>query len=170
MDQRAGDEMSPASFIFLPILNLDPTDNTCLWSTRNYFVDYCERYRVIPFLTFDRRLWDKAFKMIQAAPDGHRVKKIKLILELFHVELSFVGAVGTLMEGSGLQEAQEQITAMVFSGKAQEMVFRAHRLAATALNLSWKWFFTRLRNGMKIRLNLSIGMMTLKMRLRKWMN
>ena len=131
--------MSPASLIFLPILNLDPTDNTCLWSTLNYFVDYCERYRVIPFLTFDRQLWDKAFKMIQAAPHGHRVKTIRLILGLFHVELSFLGAVGTLMEGSGLQEALEQIIAknsvpQVLSGKAQERAFRAHMLAATALN------------------------------------
>ena len=54
-------------------------------------------------------------------------------------QLSFLGAVGTLMEGSGLQEALEQITAKnlvprVLSGKAQEMAFRADMLAPTALN------------------------------------
>ena len=77
--------------------------------------------------------------MIQAAPDGHRVKKIRLILGLFHVELSFFGAVGTLMEGPGLQKALEQLIAknsvpQVLSGKAQERAFRARMLAATALN------------------------------------
>ena len=77
--------------------------------------------------------------MIHVASEGHRVKKIRLILGLFHVELSFLGAVGTLMEGSGLQEALRQIIAKnsvphVLSGKAQERAFRAHMLAATALN------------------------------------
>ena len=43
------------------------------------------------------------------------------------------------MEGSGLQEALEQIIAknsvpQVLSGKAQERAFRAYMFAATALN------------------------------------
>ena len=138
-DLRSGDEVNPASFIFLPIINIDPTDITCLWSTLNYFADYCMKYSVKPIVTFDRQLWDKAFKLIKAAPEGHKVKEILLILGQFHVELSFLGTIGTIMEGSGLSEALEQIIAknsvpQVMNGKNMERAFRAHMITATALN------------------------------------
>ena len=40
---------------------------------------------VFPFLIFDRQLWDKAFEIMQGAPEGHMIKKFGLILGIFHV-------------------------------------------------------------------------------------
>jgi hypothetical protein len=67
------------------------------------------------------------------------VKETLLILRQFHVELRFLGTIGTLIEGSGLSEALEQIIAknsvpQVMNGKNMERAFRAHMTTATALN------------------------------------
>ena len=67
------------------------------------------------------------------------LKEILLILGPFYVELSFLGTIGTLVEGSGLSEALEQIIAknsvpQVMNGKNMERAFRAHMITATALN------------------------------------
>ena len=90
---------------------MDPKDLTCIESTLHYFVKYCEKYGVTPTIIFDRQLWNEAFKMINRKPTNHILKKIVVILGKFHVEFSELGNIGTLMEGSGLEEAFEKIFA-----------------------------------------------------------
>ena len=44
IDTRNDKERSPSSFIFLPFINMDPTDPTCIESTLCYFACYCQFY------------------------------------------------------------------------------------------------------------------------------
>ena len=140
IDPRSGDQMDPASFIFLPFINMDPKDLTCIESTLHYFADYCQKYGITPIVTFDRQLWNEAFKLIKSKPDTNLLKNIVLLLGCFHVELSFLGTIGTLMEGSGIEDGLEQIVAKnsiphVMNGKNQERSFRSHMIAATSLEV-----------------------------------
>ena len=140
IDPRVGDQMDPASFIFLPFINMDPKDITCIESTLYYFAEYCHKYGITPIVTFDRQLWNEAFKLIKSKNSNDQLKNIVLMLGCFHVELSFLGAIGTLMEGSGLEDGLEQIVAKnsiphIMTGKNQEKSFRSHIIAATSLEV-----------------------------------
>ena len=50
-------------------------------------------------MTFDQPLWLKATEIFNA-----KSIKIVLILDEFHLMVSFLGSIGTLMKGSGILE------------------------------------------------------------------
>ena len=56
----------------------------------------------VPCITFDQPLWIKAIEII-------RSKSMKIVCRLsgFHTLMSFVGSIGSVMKGSGLEEALE---------------------------------------------------------------
>lgn len=60
----------------------------------------------VPVLTFDQPLWLKATDIANA-----KSLPIVLILGGFHLMMSYLGSVGHLMKGSGLQEALETVYA-----------------------------------------------------------
>lgn len=62
-------------------------------------------------LTFDQPLWWKARLIIEQEPDTSPVKKMVLMLGGFHMKMSYLGCIGYLMTGSGLQETLEQVYA-----------------------------------------------------------
>ena len=67
------------------------------------------------------------------------VKKVVVRLGTFHLQMSFLGAIGHLMAGSGLQEVVELVYAPnavshMLTGKAYARAVRAHLLVDAALN------------------------------------
>ena len=126
-----------SSDIFLLIIDLTPTDPTCVRSTLEYMCDNASRHGVTPVVTFDQQLWWVAYMVIKAQPSDSPLHKLVLILGGF--QMSFLGAIGSLMAGSGLKECISQVYAEgsvdhMLSGKAVSRAVRGHLLVDSCLN------------------------------------
>ena len=126
---------SPKSeVLFLPIIDLNPSDETCIYSTLNYVQTQARKLNIpSPCITFDQPLWIKAVEIIMA-------KSMTIVCRLggFHTMMSFMGSIGTMMKGSGLEEAlgtvygPNAVTHMI-TGKAVSRALRGHFLIEAAL-------------------------------------
>ena len=128
-----------AAVMFLPMIDLNPSDNTCIYSTLTYVSEHAQRHNVTPIITFDQPLWWKALMIVKSEPIGSNLKGLVLRLGGFHTEMSFLGCIGHLMASSGLQELLETIYAPnaivhMMSGKAISRAVRAHLIVDAALN------------------------------------
>jgi hypothetical protein len=128
-----------SSEIFLPIIDLTPSDPTCVRSTLEYISDHAKRHEVTPVITFDQQLWWISYMVIESQPAASLLRQIVLILGGFHTEMSFLGTIGSLMDGSGLKDIVSQVYAegsvdQMMSGKAVARAVRAHLLVDSALN------------------------------------
>ena len=85
----------------MPIMDQDPTSETCIYST---MLNVCKQAETLKIptscITFDQPLWLKA---IGIAKD----KGMNIVCRLggFHTLMSFLGSIGKLMEGSGIEGA-----------------------------------------------------------------
>ena len=134
-----GNHPGRSSVMFLPMIDMNPSDATCVYSTLKYIREHARRHDVTPIITFDQPLWWKAQMIIVTEPVGSDLKDIILRLGGFHAEMSFLGCIGYLMAGSGLQEVLELIYASnavvhMLSGKAIARAVRAHLIVDAALN------------------------------------
>ena len=115
-DISVGDYPGKSYVNFLPIIDLDPTDMT---STLLFVIDQSEKLRIqTPVITFDQPLWLKATEIVSA-----KSLHIVLVLGRFHLMMSFAGSIGSLVKGSGLKEALQNVYAEntvehILSGKA----------------------------------------------------
>ena len=119
---------------FLPIIDLNPSDETCIFSTLNFIIDQAKNLGVdVPCVTFDQPLWQKAVGIIMD-------QNLHIVCRLggFHTLMSFLGSIGKLMTGSGLEELFEEVYAehtvkhMIF-GKAVARSLRAHLMTQSVL-------------------------------------
>jgi len=77
--------------------------------------------------------------IIESQPAESPLRQIILVLGGFHTKMSFLGAIRSLMNGSGLSEIISQVYAegsveQMLSGKAVARAVRAHFLVDSALN------------------------------------
>jgi len=108
-----------SSEIFLLIIDLTPSDPTCVRSTLEYVTEHAKRHNITPVLTFDQQLWWIAYMIIESQPQDSPLRQIILVLGGFHTEMSFLGTIGSLMSGSGLKEAISQVYA---EGSVDQMI------------------------------------------------
>lgn len=126
---------------FLPMIDMDPSDMSCIYSTLRYICSEAKRHHVTPVITFDQPLWWKAQIIIGSGTTEADSDLEDIVLRLggFHTEMSFLGSIGHLMSGSGLEEvlgvvyAPNTVTHML-SGKALARAVRGHYLVDSALN------------------------------------
>ena len=128
-----------ASTMFLPMIDLNPSDLSCVYSTLLFVCDHAHRYGVTPIITFDQPLWWKAMTIVESETEGANLSSVVVRLGGFHKLMSFLGSIGHLMAGSGLQELLETIFAPntvthILSGKAFARAVRGHLLLDTALS------------------------------------
>ncbi len=134
-----GNHPGKASVMFLPIIDMNPSDTTCIYSTLMFVSEHARRHGVTPILTFDQPLWWKAFMIVKSEPEESDLRGIVLRLGGFHTEMSFLRCIEHLMGSSGLQEMLESIYAPnavvhMLSGKAIARAVRAHFIVDAALN------------------------------------
>lgn len=134
-----GDHPGKSSVMFLPMIDMNPSDVTCIYSTLKFVCEHARRHGVTPIITFDQPLWWKALMIIETEPTGSVLNDIVLRLGGFHTEMSFLGSIGHLMAGSGLQEVLELIYAdnavvHMMTGKAIAQAVRGHLIVDAALN------------------------------------
>ena len=124
-----GDHPGQSSVKFLPMIEMNPSDPTCIYSTLNFVAAHAKKHKNTPIVTFDQPLWWKAHLMVSEEPPESPLSSIVVRLGGFHTEMSFLGSVGFLMAGSGLEQVLETVYASVdhiLSGKAISRAVRAH--------------------------------------------
>ena len=84
------------SINFLPMIDINPTNASCIYSTLYFVADQAKRYGVTPVLTFDQLLWMKTQHILDAVPSTSRIKNIALRLRGSYMEMSFLGSIGIL--------------------------------------------------------------------------
>ena len=132
--QNSNDPFSKASVKFLPIIDLSSSDETCLYSTLLFIKDEAKKQKIeVPCVTFDQPLWQKAVGIVED-------KNLDIVCRLggFHTFMSFLGSVGKVMMGSGLEELFEEVYSEdtvkhMISGKAYARSLRAHLMTQSAL-------------------------------------
>ena len=137
--QALRDHPGKASVHFLPMLDLDPTDMTCIYSTLHFVATESKRQGTVPVVTFDQPLWWKSRTIILNEDAASILKPIILILGGFHTAMSYLGSIGHIMEGSGLKEMLELVyagnaVAHMLGGKAYARAVRGHFLVDAALH------------------------------------
>ncbi|KAK3931373.1 Glycerophosphodiester phosphodiesterase [Frankliniella fusca] len=123
----------------LPFVNLNPSDPSTIFTCLSFAADQAEKHgqKFIP-VTFDQPLSWKAAEMVLASPQNSPLRKVVVRLGGFHLLMSFMGSIGHLMSGSGLEDLWATVYAKnsvqhMCSGKAYSRAVRAHFLAQTAL-------------------------------------
>ena len=134
-----GNHPGQSSIIFMPMIDMKATDDTCILSTMHFVATQTQKYNVYPILTFDQPLYQKANEIQLNQPDSSVVKNIVLRLGGLHTCMSFLGAIGQLMSSSGLQQLLETIYAdhtvpHMISGKAISRAIRGHLLVSAVLH------------------------------------
>jgi hypothetical protein len=134
-----GEHPMKSSVQFLPMIDMDPSNLTCIYSTLSFIVDQAKRYNLIPIITFNQPLWWKALLIVLNEPGDSDMKSIVLRLGGLHIQMSFLGCIGHIMAGSGLQDVLELVYAKnavvhMLSRKAIARAIRGHFLVDSALN------------------------------------
>ena len=124
-DVSVGQHDGKANFTMLPIIDLDPNDYSCIYSTHLFIIDQAKQLSIrTACVAFDQPLWLKASEVAKAESFD-----VVLILGGFHTMMGFTGSIGVLMNGSGLSECLEtefgtNTVPKIMDGKA---IFRAIR-------------------------------------------
>ena len=113
----------------LPIIDLKPLDENCIYSTLLYICDQAKKLRVeVRSVTFDQLLWQKSVGIIDEA-------NLRIVFRLsgFHMMMSFLGSIGNLMKGSGIEDLFIEVYAEnsvnhILLGKAVSRALRTHFL------------------------------------------
>ena len=134
-----GSHPGKSSVTLLPMIDMNPSDMSCVYSTLKFVCSLANRHQITPVLTFDQPLWWKAQQIIANEQPDSDLCAIVLRVGGFHTEMSFLGSIGHIMAGSGLQEVLELVYAQnavghMLSGKAISRAVRGHLLVDSALN------------------------------------
>ena len=58
-----------SSILFMPMIDMNPSDKTCIYSTLHYICAEAKRNKTTPVLTFDHPLWWKALSIISSVSE-----------------------------------------------------------------------------------------------------
>ena len=75
-----GEHPGQASVVFLPIIDLNPRDLTCIYPILHFVCDYAWRYGVTPVLTFYQPLCWKALTTVKTEPVNSKLRSFVLRL------------------------------------------------------------------------------------------
>ena len=96
----------------LPIFDLSASNPAAIYSALQYICKQAAKLNIETlYITFDQPLYIKAFE-IPKSPQMNIVTR----LGGFHLLMSFLGSIGSVMEGSGLKDGLESIYAPVTVG------------------------------------------------------
>lgn len=128
-----------SKILYLPFINAPPTELTTVVTTLLYaYKAGTSSGQKLIIITFDQQLYWKARDIIGSAPADSELQNIFVRLGGFHLIMSFMGAIGKIMSGSGLENAwatiyaEGSIPAMLL-GKSYGRAIRAHLLTNLSL-------------------------------------
>ena len=126
----------PSSFHFLPLIDLQPSNIDCVYSTLVFIKEECKKIHCYPVVTFDQPLYIKAMSLTKAQDSD--VADVFVRLGTFHLMMSILACIGHIMKGSGLEEVigqcySELTIRDILKGKAFNRAIRAHSIVHRAL-------------------------------------
>ena len=80
-------KVEKSSVLFLPIIDMKPTEMTCILSTLTYLRDLALKHNIPTIITFDQPLFWKASQIVHSSCDGSALKghhSIAWFLSYFH--------------------------------------------------------------------------------------
>ena len=86
---QKGENPGKSYIVFLPMIDLNPSNLNCIYSTISFVFRHSRKYDVVPILTFDQPLWWKAMCIVNDEPPESDLKRIVLRLGAFHTHMSF---------------------------------------------------------------------------------
>lgn len=133
------DHPGQSSVVYLPMIDMYSGDKTCILSTLEFLWKQATTHNIPAIVTFDQPLYWKACEIVIAAPRNSHLKEIVLRLGCFHTLMNLLGAVGSLMNGTGLQDILQLIygenpVVHMMTGKAVQRALRGHLLVDKCLN------------------------------------
>ena len=132
------DHPGKSSIQILPMIEMNPGDKTCIFSTLDYICKLAAKHNMPAIVTFDQPLFWKEHEVVNSVPDDSPIRNVVLLLGSFHTLMNLLGAIGTLMDGTGLKDILEIVygeNAVIHmkSGKAVQRAFRGHLLVDQGL-------------------------------------
>ena len=114
-------------------------DKSCILSTLDFIYNLATTSNLPTIVTFDQPLYWKAAEIITDAPESSHLKSIVLMMGGFHMLMNLLGAIGTLMEGTGLKSIFETVygentVGHIMAGKAVQRAVRGHLLVEKCLH------------------------------------
>jgi hypothetical protein len=130
-----GEHSGISDIEMLSIVDLNPSDPDCIYSTLLYVVSQASKLGLsTPDITFDQPLYIKAVDIAMKA-------NLNIVVRLggFHMLMSVLGSVGHMMRGSGLENILSIIygpntVEHVLSGKGYARAIRGHFMIHRVLN------------------------------------
>ena len=122
-----------------PFVNLAPTNPSTIYTCLLNAAEEGRKHgQSMTMVTFDQPLYTKACEMVLSAGPSSPLSSVIIRLGGFHLLKSFLGATGTIMAGSGLEELWETVYAKnsvvhMMTGHAYARSLRAHLLTQLAL-------------------------------------
>ena len=120
---HGGQPSGKSDVVFLPMIDLSASDDTCIYSTLFFIANQGNKYGFNPIFTFDQPLWWKAMVIIAEASLNCPTKQIVLKLGGFHALMSFLESIGHLLSGFGLNDVLE----VVYAGNTIPHITRARQ-------------------------------------------
>lgn len=98
------------STTFLPMIDMNPATHSCVYSTLKFICSQAEKLNIpVPVIIFDQCLWIKAVEVVCSKPE--EFPNILVRLGGFHTLISYLGTIGQLLSGSGIEETLKTIYA-----------------------------------------------------------
>ena len=134
-----GEYPGQSAITFLPMIDMSSSDISCIYSTIIYVCAEAKRHKVSTVITFDQPLWWRVQIILTNEPPEIELHSLVVRLGDFHAQISFLGCIGHLMSGSGLQDLLEVVYSAntvthILSGKAVARAVRGHLLVDSALS------------------------------------
>jgi len=140
MEDVTRDNPYEVTFVrYQPFINAPPNDYDTIFTALLTGVEESKSLNQVTCLvTFDQPLYLKARDILASRPADPALSNVVLRLGGFHLLMSFMGAIGYIMQGSGLTELFNTIYASnaiekIMSGHAYARAVRAHMLAHRTL-------------------------------------
>ena len=77
------DHPGKSSIQFLPMIDMNPGENTRIFSTLDYICKLAARHNMPAIVTFDQPLFWKAHEVVNSVADDSPIRNFVLLLELF---------------------------------------------------------------------------------------
>jgi len=94
-----------ASILFMPMIDMDTNDESCIYSTLTWISDHAKKYNVTPVVTFDQPLRYEANSIVTSEPKSSPIKNVVVRLGAFHTEIFFHGSIGYIINDTDLKYA-----------------------------------------------------------------
>ena len=93
------------------MVDMDPTDLSCIYTTLKFVSCQAFEQGCVTILTFDQPLFWKASMIVDSERKDSDISEIIGRLGGLHCQMSFLGSIGHLMGGSGLQDLMSTVYA-----------------------------------------------------------